>query len=192
MSKHRGATPSERVLAFLRLRAVRVFAHRKVVGSALVVLFVGAISSSMPAALAEQEPFVTAEVVPAQTLRIGETVTAPPFARMTADLVDARELEDYDVDAAQAYARTLIDDRRQFTCLVQLWDKESHWRVDALNSSSGAYGIPQALPGKKMASAGQDWRTSAKTQIRWGVSYIERRYGSPCEAWEYSRVHGWY
>jgi hypothetical protein len=80
----------------------------------------------------------------------------------------------------------------QFGCLVSLWDRESHWRINAANPSSGAYGIPQALPGSKMASAGPDWRTNAETQIKWGLGYIRDRYGSPCGAWGHSQAHGWY
>jgi hypothetical protein len=80
----------------------------------------------------------------------------------------------------------------QFGCLVSLWNRESHWQINAANPSSGAYGIPQALPGSKMASAGPDWRTNAETQIKWGLGYIQDRYGSPCGAWGHSLAHGWY
>lgn len=80
----------------------------------------------------------------------------------------------------------------QFGCLVSLWTRESAWRVDADNPSSSAYGIPQALPGSKMASAGADWRTNPATQIRWGLGYIHDRYGSPCGAWAHSESTGWY
>lgn len=80
----------------------------------------------------------------------------------------------------------------QFSCLVSLWNRESGWRADAYNAGSGAYGIPQALPGEKMASAGLDWRTNAATQISWGLSYIGSRYGSPCSAWDHSQRMGWY
>jgi hypothetical protein len=92
-------------------------------------------------------------------------------------------------------ARALLADRGQaghYGCLDSLWTKESEWRVHASNRSSGAYGIPQSLPASKMASAGADWRTSAHTQIRWGLGYIDARYGSPCSAWAHSRSHGWY
>ncbi len=80
----------------------------------------------------------------------------------------------------------------QFGCLDSLYSRESGWRVDADNPSSSAYGIPQALPGSKMASAGSDWATNPVTQIRWGLGYIEDRYGSPCGAWAHSESHGWY
>jgi hypothetical protein len=80
----------------------------------------------------------------------------------------------------------------QFTCLDSLWNVESGWNVTASNPSSGAYGIPQALPGSKMASAGPDWQTDATTQIRWGLGYIQAEYGSPCGAWDHEEADGWY
>ncbi|MCP2336736.1 hypothetical protein [Actinomadura rupiterrae] len=79
----------------------------------------------------------------------------------------------------------------QFGCLVKLWNRESGWNTHASNPS-GAYGIPQALPGSKMASAGSDWRNSASTQIKWGLGYIKDRYGTPCGAWAHSQSTGWY
>ena len=80
----------------------------------------------------------------------------------------------------------------QFSCLNPLWQQESRWSVSAQNSSSGAYGIPQALPGSQMASAGGDWQTNAATQIKWGLTYIQSRYGSPCGAWAHEQSAGWY
>jgi hypothetical protein len=80
----------------------------------------------------------------------------------------------------------------QFGCLDSLWERESHWNPLAANPSSGAYGIPQSLPGSKMATVAPDWRTNPITQIRWGLGYIEDRYGSPCGAWGHSQSHGWY
>jgi hypothetical protein len=80
----------------------------------------------------------------------------------------------------------------QFGCLDSLWTRESKWSIHATNPSSGAYGIPQALPGSKMASAGANWRTSAITQIAWGLGYIRSVYGTPCGAWGHSEGHGWY
>jgi hypothetical protein len=80
----------------------------------------------------------------------------------------------------------------QFSCLQPLWNGESGWSVSASNPSSGAYGIPQALPGSKMASAGPDWQTNAATQIRWGLGYIKSAYGSPCAAWSHEQAYGWY
>ncbi|GIG65771.1 lytic transglycosylase domain-containing protein [Phytomonospora endophytica] len=72
----------------------------------------------------------------------------------------------------------------QMPCLDKLWDHESGWNEHATNSGSGAYGIPQAYPGDKMASSGSDWQTNPATQIDWGLGYIKGRYGDPCGAWE--------
>jgi hypothetical protein len=83
-------------------------------------------------------------------------------------------------------------DVNQYNCLVSLWDRESHWNIYASNKTSGAYGIPQALPGSKMASAGADWQTNPATQIAWGLGYIAGRYGDPCGAWASSQSRGWY
>jgi hypothetical protein len=80
----------------------------------------------------------------------------------------------------------------QFSCLSNLWNKESGWNYQAYNRNGGATGIPQALPGSKMATAGSDWRTSAATQISWGLDYIKRAYGSPCSAWSHSQAVNWY
>jgi hypothetical protein len=80
----------------------------------------------------------------------------------------------------------------QFSCLDPLWAHESGWSVTADNAGSGAYGIPQALPGSRMASAGPNWQTDAATQIRWGLEYISGTYGSPCGAWDHEQATGWY
>jgi hypothetical protein len=79
----------------------------------------------------------------------------------------------------------------QFGCLDDIYTRESGWRYNAENAS-GAYGIPQALPGSKMASAGADWATNPATQIKWGLGYIKSTYGSPCNAWAFWQAHGWY
>lgn len=80
----------------------------------------------------------------------------------------------------------------EWGCLEKLWDKESHWNERAVNTSSRAWGIPQALPGSKMASAGSDWQYNPATQITWGLGYIAARYKSPCGAWAHSQSVGWY
>ena len=80
----------------------------------------------------------------------------------------------------------------QWTCLDALWTRESSWNIYASNGGSGAYGIPQALPGSKMASYGADWRTNPVTQIRWGLWYIGATYGSPCNALAHSNAYGYY
>ncbi len=101
-----------------------------------------------------------------------------------------------DPGSAKAIALGLVEARGwsvdQYNCLVSLWNKESGWNTFANNASSGAYGIPQALPGSKMASAGADWATNPATQIAWGLGYIQGRYGDPCGAWGFSQRVGWY
>ena len=97
----------------------------------------------------------------------------------------------------QSYAKDLCINtygwiENDFNCLVKLWERESNWNPNAVNKSSGATGIPQALPGSKMASEGSDWATNAKTQIRWGLKYIKNRYGTPSAAWAHSQQKGWY
>lgn len=100
-----------------------------------------------------------------------------------------------DAGSAQAVALQLVTARGwgtdQYNCLVSLWNKESGWRVNAYNPS-GAYGIPQALPGSKMATAGADWQTNPATQITWGLNYIAGVYGTPCGAWGHSQANNWY
>ena len=78
-----------------------------------------------------------------------------------------------------------------FGCLVDIWNRESGWVYDAENAS-GAYGIPQALPGSKMSSAGPDWQTNPATQIKWGLGYIKAIYGNPCSAWAFEERNGYY
>ena len=96
----------------------------------------------------------------------------------------------------QSIAQAMLDSfgwsASQFSCLDPLWAGESGWSVTVSNPSTGAYGIPQAMPASKMASAGPNWRTSAATQIRWGLDYIKSTYGSPCAAWSHEEADGWY
>jgi len=115
----------------------------------------------------------------------GSTPSASAPAAATPDPGSAQAIA-YDMVMARGWGEG------EFNCLVSLWNKESGWRVNAANSSSGAYGIPQALPGSKMASAGSDWQTNPATQITWGLGYIEGRYGTPCGAWSHSQSVGWY
>ena len=84
-----------------------------------------------------------------------------------------------------------FDPKTEFGCLDNIWTRESGWRYNAQNAS-GAYGIPQALPGSKMASAGADWQTNPATQIKWGLGYIKSIYGTPCNAWAFWQGHSYY
>ncbi|MGT2426616.1 aggregation-promoting factor C-terminal-like domain-containing protein [Amnibacterium kyonggiense] len=99
------------------------------------------------------------------------------------------------VGTAQTYAAQAVASRgwapSEFSCLVNLWNRESGWNTHAANPS-GAYGIPQSLPGSKMSAAGPDWQNSYQTQINWGLGYISGSYGSPCGAWAHSNAYNWY
>ncbi|MEU3876233.1 MULTISPECIES: transglycosylase SLT domain-containing protein [Streptomyces] len=97
----------------------------------------------------------------------------------------------YSVAEVQAIARQMVPGD-QFQCFSNIVNNESSWDYTATNASSGAYGLVQALPGTKMASAGADWRTNPATQIKWGLSYMNERYGSPCGAWSFWQANQWY
>lgn len=130
----------------------------------------------------------------AQDVRLAKEAAARAAARSAAEKVAAQQ------EAAKKDPRSVAADMaagrgwtgEQFTCLKVLWEKESNWRWHAVNPSSGAYGIPQALPDYKMASAGSDWATNPATQIKWGLAYIDERYGNPCNALYFHRGHNWY
>ncbi|NKY39161.1 DUF348 domain-containing protein [Cellulomonas septica] len=130
---------------------------------------------------------------------ITSVVTTPPVTQVvrvgTAELPDPSTVA-VEPGTAQAMGKEMAAARGwgddQFACLLSLWNKESGWRVNAENRSSGAYGIPQALPGSKMATVGADWQTNPATQITWGLNYISARYGTPCGAWAHSQAKGWY
>ncbi|CAL9325413.1 lytic transglycosylase domain-containing protein [Streptomyces sp. SudanB182_2057] len=94
--------------------------------------------------------------------------------------------------SAQAIAHKMIPDAAQFNAFSKIVSHESGWNPHATNSSSGAYGLVQALPASKMASAGADWKTNPATQIKWGLDYMNSRYGSPVKAWDFWQANGWY
>jgi hypothetical protein len=127
-------------------------------------------------------------------------------AQAKADAAAAEKAREQRV-AAQGYTSGTTDPREvarqilqnkfgygadEFSCFNNIIIRESNWDIDATNASSGAYGIPQALPGSKMASVGSDWRTNPATQIIWAVGYMDDRYGSPCQAWSFKSANGWY
>ncbi|MHB9859379.1 transglycosylase SLT domain-containing protein [Streptomyces sp. YIM S03343] len=97
----------------------------------------------------------------------------------------------YTVAQIQAMARQMVASS-QFQCFSNIVDHESSWNYHAVNASSGAYGLFQALPGSKMSSAGSDWQTNPATQIKWGLNYMNSRYGSPCQAWSFWQANHWY
>ena len=110
----------------------------------------------------------------------GITGSPPPANPSAAEVIGENELVDQGFDKAS-----------QWPCLYDLWQQESGWNVYAENPS-GAYGIPQSLPGDKMASAGSDWQTNPTTQIIWGLGYIKSVYGTPCTAWAHEEADGYY
>lgn len=107
------------------------------------------------------------------------------------DLGDLVGKSSYTVAETQAMARQMMAGD-QFQCFSNIVDHESTWNYKATNASSGAYGLVQALPGSKMASAGADWQTNPATQIKWGLNYMNDRYGSPCGAWSFWQANSWY
>jgi hypothetical protein len=147
-----------------------------------------------------------ADVLAAESEREQPVVTrsdsrakADPLKKDTLSLGSSNTMartEDLSDEDPRLIAQALLSefgwDEDQFGCLDSLWTRESNWNVHADNPNSSAYGIPQALPGSKMSSAGADWATNPVTQIRWGLGYIEDRYGSPCAAWGHSQSQGFY
>lgn len=122
----------------------------------------------------------TLSKTPPTTAPTPPTVYAPPPNPGTAQAIAYQLLPTFGFSASG-----------QFSCLDNIFSRESGWRYNAANAS-GAYGIPQALPGDKMAQFGSDWRTNPATQIKWGISYMKSRYGSPCAAWSFWQGHSWY
>lgn len=109
----------------------------------------------------------------------------------TRDAGDFLQKASYTVAETQAIARQMVP-ADQFQCFSNIVNHESTWNYRATNASSGAYGLVQALPGSKMASAGADWQTNPATQIKWGLNYMNSRYGSPCGAWSFWQQNSWY
>ena len=140
-----------------------------------------AIAQRQAARMRPAEPAASkAAVQPGQT-----AAAAVPAAAVPAASGSPRQI-------AQAMLGSFGWSSSQFSCLDPLWEHESRWNVTAANPGSGAFGIPQALPGSRMASAGPDWQTSAATQITWGLRYLRDTYGSPCAAWSHEQATGWY
>ncbi|WP_245605869.1 ubiquitin-like domain-containing protein [Promicromonospora kroppenstedtii] len=127
---------------------------------------------------------------------VGRKVTREPVNEVL--VVGTMDVATAPVDpgSARALGQAMAAERGwgadEFSCLDQLWEKESGWRWNADNPSSEAYGIAQANPGSKMATVGSDWLTNPATQIEWGLGYISGRYGTPCGAWAHSVDIGWY
>ncbi|MSO25465.1 MAG: lytic transglycosylase domain-containing protein [Candidatus Nanopelagicaceae bacterium] len=149
------------------------------------------LEASFPTTLEEQ-------IDPNPSLLELDSVKTVDASSMALISVAARKVElARQADGAREVAREIIAAKyqwseEQFTCLDQLWIKESHWNYQARNKVTGAHGIPQALPATKMEIIGTDWRTNPVTQITWGLKYIEERYETPCKAWSKFKRSRWY
>jgi hypothetical protein len=145
------------------------------------------VTAATPVAVA---PAITAPVVPVavtipKPVAPKSVVARPAIVAKSASVVTPRGI-------AQSLAASRGWTGAQWVCLDKLWQHESKWETTVRNSRSGAYGIPQALPASKMATAGSDWRTNPVTQVKWGLGYIAARYGTPCGAWQHEVYHGSY
>jgi hypothetical protein len=159
------------------------------------------IPNTVQAAITASEPIVEDPLDPnpgTPTLIELNSVKAVNANEMALVSIASRQIEIARVpDGARAVAREIAQSKYgwgsfQFACLNKLWTKESNWRYKARNKSSGAHGIPQALPATKMESIGTDWRTNPVTQISWGLRYIEVRYETPCKAYKKFQRSRWY
>ena len=159
------------------------------------------IPNTVQAAITTSEPIVEDPLDPnpgTPTLIELNSVKAVNANEMALVSIASRQIEIARVpDGARAVAREIAQSKYgwgsfQFACLNKLWTKESNWRYKARNKSSGAHGIPQALPATKMESIGTDWRTNPVTQISWGLRYIEVRYETPCKAYKKFQRSRWY
>jgi hypothetical protein len=159
------------------------------------------IPNTIQAAITTSEPIVEDLLDPnpdTPTLIELNSVKAVTANEMALVSIASRQVERARIpNGARAVAREIAQSKHewgsfQFACLNKLWTKESNWRYKARNKSSGAHGIPQALPATKMESVGTDWRTNPVTQIKWGLRYIEVRYETPCKAYKKFQRSNWY
>lgn len=181
------------VVAFCTTAAVAV--GIPVVVSAAPSLAVPAVVTASADASADSDPAAyRARLLQEQdsAIAVHDASLAAQHAKLVADLgyepgtTDPREI------ARQMMANFYQWGDDQFACYDKIIMRESKWSITADNPHSTAYGIPQALPGSKMAEFGSDWRTNPATQIRWGLDYVQQRYGTPCQAWSFKHSHGWY
>lgn len=176
-------------LDILPLMLLPAVADTTALETADVVAQTATLRGRLDAAVAQK----AAEEAAAQAQREAEAAAAA--AAQAAAQAAAAQAAANTPEGAKATARQLLGEYGwgdgQFSCLESLWTKESGWNYQAYNPS-GATGIPQSLPGSKMASAGTDWQSNATTQIRWGLGYIQSVYGSPCSAWGHSQATNWY
>ncbi|MEU6771500.1 transglycosylase SLT domain-containing protein [Streptomyces sp. NPDC046759] len=133
--------------------------------------------------------FIRRIASPKKALTVAAVAAATAGMALTAAPAQAAPAS---ASSAQAIAHKMIPDAAQFDAFSKIVSHESGWNPSATNSSSGAYGLVQALPGSKMASAGADWKTNPATQIKWGLDYMNSRYGNPVKAWSFWQANGWY
>ncbi|MFI9152123.1 transglycosylase SLT domain-containing protein [Streptomyces sp. NPDC053367] len=141
-------------------------------------------------AIAKKEAAVKAEQE-AKEREEAEKAAAASRSAARADASTFAVQSSYSIGDIQAMARQMVPGD-QFSCFSNIVDHESSWNYQAVNPSSGAYGLFQALPGSKMSSVGSDWQTNPATQIKWGLNYMNERYGSPCGAWSFWQANHWY
>jgi hypothetical protein len=183
---------AQQVKATAEQQALTVLAHQRAAAHQAAV--VQAAKRKVQAELAAQQ--VAARQAQQAPQQSAQQSSGQQTAQRTASQQAPNTAAPAPSGSAQSVAESMLGSfgwsPSQFSCLRPLWAGESGWSVTASNPSTGAYGIPQALPGSKMASAGPDWQTNAATQIRWGLGYIEDTYGSPCAAWSHEQADGWY
>jgi hypothetical protein len=210
-AKHRSApTTTIRTRLRRRLRTVAIFSGIAVAATGIAVS-TGVLTKPLPI---DGAAAALSTATPAKNMSQAELADreqrvsrSDDDRRPVTDTVKARALsnasgkavtktEDLSSADPKTLARALMPQfgmsSSEFGCLDNIWSQESGWNVHAANPSSSAYGIPQALPGSKMSSAGPNWEDNAETQIRWGLGYIRGRYGSACGAWSFKSGHGWY
>ena len=182
---------SAALLAFFLLIAEPAYASSNLTSSVMI----GSVESSLeatPPAPTQEEFDPTPSLLELDAIKTVDA-SAMALVSVAARQVDlARQAEGAKTIAQEIIAAKYTWSPKQFTCLDQLWTKESNWNYKARNRVSGAHGIPQALPATKMEVVGTDWRTNPVTQITWGLKYIKERYNTPCAAWSKFKRSNWY
>ncbi|MFM8632494.1 MAG: transglycosylase SLT domain-containing protein [Candidatus Nanopelagicus sp.] len=182
---------SAALLAFFLLIAEPAYASSNLTSSVTIPAIELSLESTQPVAPVEEfDP--TPSLLELDAVKTVDA-TAMALVSVAARQVDlARQAEGAKSIAQELIAANYTWSAKQFTCLDQLWTKESNWNYKARNRVTGAHGIPQALPATKMEIVGTDWRTNPVTQITWGLKYIEERYNTPCAAWSKFKRSNWY
>jgi hypothetical protein len=182
---------SAALLAFFLLIAEPAYASSNLTSSVTIPAIELSLESTQPVAPVEEfDP--TPSLLELDAVKTVDA-TAMALVSVAARQVDlARQAEGAKSIAQELIAANYTWSAKQFTCLDQLWTKESNWNYKARNRVTGAHGIPQALPATKMEIVGTDWRTNPVTQITWGLKYIKERYNTPCAAWSKFKRSNWY